>query len=459
MPRLRPKRLPCILTCVAIAFLAVPLRAEPPAKPAVHGELLARDGVRVLRVWGDPRQRGEAHGRLLARDIVDITDRFIRTYRPLGGPKGFNQSALLCTGLMTVQPQYEAELRGIITGVHAALDDQAVVPVLKRKIAYPDLLTLNAFADLGRIGCSSFAAWGDLTERGDTLAGRNLDWLGGASDALTGREIVIAQIPLADHDTGHNSAESAATSRPADGPSAARPWVSITWPGLVICLTGMNADGVTVCMHDSGFGKVWLGPGSTPRGFALREALEVARPESILADVGGVLRARKCVVGNNVPVAWPHRADQPASVVFEYDGDRDETGGVTFRAPSADAAPNSATNGEAASTADCQVCTNHYRARAQPRSCDRYAKLDAALHAAAADRKKITLDQAWAMLDAVAVQGHVITYHSVVFEPNQRRLHVAFFDGRTPAPRSARHTLNVAELLTPPKGNGGQDAR
>jgi len=98
-------------------------------------------------------------------------------------------------------------------------------------------------------------------------------------------------------------------------------------------------------------------------------------------------------------------------------------------------------------TATCQVCTNHYRSRAAPISCDRYERLSADL--ARLDRQKEPLDvaAAWELLRDVAVSGRIVTYQSVVFEPNRRLMHVAVSNDGRPAAQARPVTLDVAALL------------
>lgn len=418
---------------LAVLPLPLSLRAETPAAKPVHGEVIQVDGVTVLRVWGDAHERGFAHGWLMAEQIVKLTDAFIRTFEPLGGAKGFEKAAGLCRGFMVVERDYELEMRGLVAGVEARLGDKAVIPVLNRKGTYQDILTLNAFADLGRLGCSSFSTWGSATPDGGTISGRNLDWFGDASEALSGGQIIVAQLPRGRASALANPVGDTERSASVQG------WVSVTWPGLTICLTGMNADGVTMAMHDSGGRGKWLKPRSTPRGFAIREALELASPATALEDIAGIFRRRHSVVGNNVPVSWPAHGVAPSSCVFEYDGDEKKSDGVTVRVGS---------SLDPKHPVIYQVCTNHYCERAGASSCDRFERLEKRLHKKTwLSEKKIGVAEAWQMLDDVSMFGRVKTYHSVVFEPNKRRMHVAFSDGRIAAPKCAHHSLDVAALL------------
>ncbi len=396
-----------------LSLVAAVTRAGTEPTEQIHGALSEVHGVRVLRVWGTPSQRGYAHGFLLARDIIELFDQYLSP-GPIGGVASYRTIALPMTKLMRISPAYDAELRGMLAGIEARTGGPAQVASLGRALGYDDLVAINCIPDLAMFGCSSFAVWGPMTADGSTLAGRNLDWR--RLDALDGSQLVVVYPPQPEQDS--------------------LGWVSITWPGYIGCLTGMNAQGVTVCMHDVRARPPTVATGFTPRGLALRSAIESARAASAVEDIGRVLRSHTCVVGNNVPVTIPHKAKSTGSVVFEYDGFLSRTDGVTLRTPSAQ--PH-------------QLCTNHYRKRAEPVACDRFKTIHARLGDLGIRAQTLDIDGAWKILRSVArpsgVVFHLVTYHSVVFEPNKRRMHVAFSKNGRPAPQCEPVTLNVAELL------------
>src|SRR5262245_12068319 len=101
--------LPVLVAVTLAPFVSV--RADDSRTTKVNGEVIQRDGVRVLRVWGDARQRGFAQGWLLAKDIRGLTDSFIRTFKPMGGAKGFKRTSFVCKGIMTLEKPYETEIR------------------------------------------------------------------------------------------------------------------------------------------------------------------------------------------------------------------------------------------------------------------------------------------------------------------------------------------------------------
>jgi hypothetical protein len=133
-------------------------------------------------------------------------------------------------------------------------------------------------------------------------------------------------------------------------------------------------------------------------------------------------------------VTRPYTGDGPGAVVFEFDGDLSDGGGVTMRAPEGDN--------------PFQICTNHFRKRSSPVSCGRYAQLNGVLERIAASERKrhVTLKRAWKMLAGVSMDGG-ITHHSVVFEPNKHLMHVAFAKNGQHASRCEPVTLDVTKLV------------
>lgn len=411
---------------VVLALFAPLVHADPPKAPSLNGRLATVEGVRVLTVWGTPYERGFAHGHFLADDLIAMLDAYLADTELSGGPTQYEATTQLVPLMMNIPDVYQEELRGLLAGVEARLDGKTTVPRLNRKLAIRDLVTVNCIPDSAGFACSSFVAWGRLTGTGDTISGRNLDW--NVSDALLAGQVVIVHVPEAD--------------------SGSLPWVSIGWPGLTGCLTGMNAEGVTMSMHDTLGDKPTGKLGFTPRALALREAIEAARPATAQADILAVFRKRMVAVGNNVAVALPHHAARLAaaapSLVFEYDGATTRSGGVTVRLPKDIARARDADG-------VFQITTNHYRSRAKPTRCGRYKKIRRALVAADENHGRIDVDAAWRILGSVAQpggrDGGLATYHSVVFEPDKLKMHVALTDRGKPAPSCKHVTLDVAALI------------
>lgn len=395
--------------------------------------------TRVLTLWGTPEERGFAHGYLLADDIVNILDGYLR--HSVKDPAVFEKQAKVLLKVMTILPRYQNELHGMLDGIHAKLGPQAPLKIMNRPLNYDDLMALICIPELARVGCSSFAAWGPMTRAGETLSGRNLDWF--KVPVLDGKEIIIVNKAQPDQN--------------AEG------WVSISWPGFIGCLTGMNSEGVTVSMHD-----VYTdGPSVplifTPRGMALREAIEAAHADSAIEDVHRVLRKRFAMVGNNVPISFPWKQGmRTAAAVFEYDSRVSDGMGVTLRVDDGSGGPAPVRSSPddldrsgkkesafAEKSEDYLLCTNHYRSRGHAENCDRYAKFKNCCERDAAEGSKLDIKDGWDLLRRVECSpgSRIRTYHSVIFEPNKKRMHVAFADGQRPAAECEPITLNVDDLL------------
>ncbi|MCH7814679.1 MAG: hypothetical protein IID40_11740, partial [Planctomycetes bacterium] len=53
-----------------LTLLSVAGASAPAAPPEITGSLETVQGVRVLKLWGTPQQRGFAHGYLLGADLL-----------------------------------------------------------------------------------------------------------------------------------------------------------------------------------------------------------------------------------------------------------------------------------------------------------------------------------------------------------------------------------------------------
>jgi len=355
---------------------------------AKHGKSVRAiyDGLPVLVLKGGQAERGRAHGFLCAREIIQFIDAFVPVVK--SRKSGDWDKDIVGAARRFVWPKrFEDEIGGMIAGIREALPDakSRTLKSLGREIGLDDLRVMNVVSDLFGMGCSSFSAWGDLTEDGQVMTGRNGDY---ATFPVPFSFCIVAI-------------------QPAE--KELKPTLSVGAMGMVASGTTLNSDGVFIALHDEA--GLPRGGGATfqPRLTSVQAAIESARADHAVDDVAQVLRRSPVAVGNNIHVS----ATEPTPAILEWDGNAKEQG-VTVRAPKADEFRTAI------------VCTNHYRARTERNAgCGRYATLSEALRRASSEKRKIDLAAAQQMMDAVGPNGGTMTYLSVIVFPKQRRMVVA----------------------------------
>lgn len=375
-----------------------------PAPAALCGRLSDFHGLRVLELWGSPREAGEAHGYLLAPDIVALFDGYILDEAIVPDVELYEHVILPAVERhFTWSEEQRAELHALHRGMLRRLGEQACrSQKLGRLLTVSDLMVANTLADWFGVLCSTISLWGVHTEDGRVLTARNLDF----PPTATMRQ---QQFVMVRRVTGGRS------------------WVGVTWPGLIGVYTGLNDAGVTILMHDSNGLPPTGGERYTPRSLTLREALETAESASYLTQVEQVLCSRRVLVGNNIHVSGALRpGGGPPAAVFEYDGAA-EGRGVTRREPDA----GSAEQGSAL------WCTNHMVARRAPLDSPRYARLARAVSGPAAARA-LSVAGMFTLIDQVRVDS---TVHQVVCDPAHRTMHVRLSADAAPVAVELGHWL------------------
>jgi hypothetical protein len=410
-----------LLFVVASPLLAqtapAPAVAATKVRPQVFGRLEDHGGLRVLRTWGTPAQRGYAHGFLLAAEIAavaraEFTARFARQ-QPL-----LQQVRAMVPRLVAWPDDLRRELDALFDGLtEAGVDLQ--MPELERAFDRQDLLVANALDIFGLLGCSSFTVSGGQVAGGGVLTGRNFDW------PFTGDHMLANTIVAVEHGAG------------------GRAIASVTWPGYLGTVTGLSSDGVVVCLH-VGSGKITMlpEPESWPTAVAARAILE-----QVTATTADPFGKAKELLGNTSPpagfitrVALASPVAGAAAAVFEADSRK------CLLAPAAAAL----------------VTTNHFQGRSDGRaaskdSTDRAQKIRAGIERClAGSDHQLTTASGWELLQSVdRGGGHAFgTLHSLMVRPAPWyfELRIARHDaqkGIVPATRSDRRFVLARDELFP----------
>lgn len=200
---------------------------------ALNWNRLTSHPPRVVRLSGTHYEMGLQHGRILSREIRELYNAYV--LQGLCQKEGYAEADLVSIGRhydRFIPEDYRQEMRGIAEGAN---------------IPYERILVINTFADatLGKTprACSALAV---STNQG-LLVGRNLDWI--------------------NHKVAHKSGI-VFLLEPKDGHRI----LSVSWPGLVGVVTGMNDQQLTLSLNLAF--ATDLDSESTPCLFRLRSILE-----------------------------------------------------------------------------------------------------------------------------------------------------------------------------------------
>jgi isopenicillin-N N-acyltransferase-like protein len=376
------KRTPLLIFFISTLLASAPGRADgqfryPEAKHA-KGELRYVNGIPVLLVQGSPEEMGEQAGVLAlkpAAGLVKLVDEFVKTQGLQGTFPLLLKTANFMGPRMPADHLKELEAAAKASGWRRDL-----------------LLFANTLPDLRRLGnyCSALMVESQRSATGGALFGRNLDWP--PFGPLHEYPLVIIYRP-----TGK------------------RAFVSITYPGMFGCFSGMNDAGLALAdlsVNSTKDESARLNLAGTPYTLALRRVLEEC---ATVEEAEKLLRSLKRTTMQNVAIC-----DKKHSAVFEI-----TTKSVVVRG---------------ASDGIC-ACTNHFRTQelATAKECKRYEILDKSR-----EFKKLGLAEVAKQLDAVN-QG-AATQQTMIFEPAVPRLHLAF--GKGPATKLPLCAVELGDLFS-----------
>ena len=170
-----------------------------------HGSLKLIDGVPLVHVRGTHREMGRALGNLVGVQAYETFHSYMRCFAP-----DFNGDLKLALEMEPNLPEWmREEMRGFSE---------------TSELTYDEMLVGQCFLDIHKVAaCSTIAAHDGMTETGEILMGRNLDFPS-LSIAHEANLVVVYE--------------------PNDGPR----YAGVTWPGFLGILTGLNDQGLALSM-------------------------------------------------------------------------------------------------------------------------------------------------------------------------------------------------------------------
>lgn len=213
-----------------------------------------KHGLWELYVEGDPLERGLLTGSL-TQELMEKQERIffskVKELVPSKSRQKFLRKFLAWYNRKMYQhipEEYKAEIFGLAK--YASSTYNYIAPPYLRLLYLHSAHDIgHALQDLALVGCSSFAVWGDRSNDGKLLIGRNLDFYAG--DAFAEEKMVAFVAPS----TGYN-------------------FMSVTWGGMMGVVSGMNDQGLTVTIN-AGKSKIPL-VAKTPISLVTREILQYA---------------------------------------------------------------------------------------------------------------------------------------------------------------------------------------
>ncbi|MBO6200550.1 MAG: acyl-CoA--6-aminopenicillanic acid acyl-transferase [Chryseobacterium sp.] len=146
----------------------------------------------------------------------------------------------------------------------------------------------HAMQDLAMVGCSSLAVWNENTDDGELLIGRNFDFYVG--DEFAKNKLVEFV-------------------EPENG----IPYMSVSWPGMIGVVSGMNKEGITVTIN-AGKSKIPMSA-KTPISLVTREILQFAKN---IDEAIAIAKKRKVFVSESILVG---SANDKNAVIIEVSPD------------------------------------------------------------------------------------------------------------------------------------------
>lgn len=372
-----------LLFCVLASTWVAPAAEPRPFREArfEKGELKYVEGLPVLIVEGTPQQIGRQKAALTGDIVKSIAN--------------YPQRLLTLLGRKDEWPKYVRQARGLVAQFPAEYREEMAAFALRSGVDRDMGLVANTIMDLyrGSFACSSIIVEPQKSATGHPLFGRNLDFF--TLNVLDKNGLVTVCRPEGKH-----------------------AFVTVGFPGLLGCLSGMNDAGLAVAVHEvyrANDNAPMFNPKGVPYTMCFRRILEEC---STVEDAEKLLRSTPRTTMLNLAVC-------------------DRRGGAVLEMTPETVAIRRASEG-------LTLCTNHFRTPALGKWtwCGRYTTLSKA-----ASLETLGLPEVAKKLDEVH-QGF-LTVQTMVFEPDPLVLHVAM--GSCPATKLPLKRLPLEKLLVPGK--------
>ena len=236
-----------------------------------------KQGLWELYVSGDPLQRGLITGALTEQLFQHQEEIFLSKVKQLvpSKTKRYLLKKFLAWYNRKMYKNIPEEIKAEIWGLskYASEDFDYIAEPYSRVLYLHGAHDIgHALQDLALVGCSSFAAWGDKSEDGSLIIGRNFDFYAG--DDFAKNKI----ISFVDPTEGHK-------------------FMSVTWGGMIGVVSGMNEHGLTVTIN-AGKSKIPL-VAKTPISIVTREILQYA---ATLEEAVAIAKKRQVFVSESILV-------------------------------------------------------------------------------------------------------------------------------------------------------------
>lgn len=351
-----------------------------------------------LYIKGNPLQLGYNNG-ALTQDLMQKQEKIFFSKVEGFVPSKFKQNLL--RGFLkwynrkmylNVREDFQAELYGL--SQYSSDEYNFIAPKYLRNLYLHGAHDIgHAMQDLMMVGCTSLAVWNENTEDGDLLIGRNFDFYVG-DDFAKNKLIEFVE------------------------PETGIPYLSVSWPGMIGVVSGMNKEGITVTIN-AGKSKIPL-TAKTPISLVTREILQYAKN---IDEAITIAKKRKVFVSESILVG---SANDKNAVIIEVSPDNFGVYKVENTSK--------------------VFCTNHFQSEAykndkrnrkhiaESHSEYRYEKLQELLE----KNKKLTPEKMAAILrDKSGLKGEKIGYgnekainqllahHAVIFSPQKKLVWVS----------------------------------